>query len=558
MVNSRRHGGSVMNQLARFLLVIVSIIVTSQFAFSQYSPQSFSTMQWRLVGPHRAGRVTTVAGIPGNPAVYYFGTPGGGVWKTINGGRVWTPIFDAAHVASIGALALAPSNPDVIYVGTGEETVGNGVYKSTDAGKTWSHIGLNDTRYISGIIVDPKDPNIVLVSARDYFIAGPGRGIFKTTDGGRTWKKVFFKDDKTSIVDLEVTPDDPRTLFAATYNLQIDPANRRALGADSLVFKSTDEGETWQQLSGAGMPEAGRGTIGLAIAPKTNARRVYAILNNGFFRSDDGGATWQRSTNDPRVTGSTYFGKTYVDPVNPDVVYVMQTSTYRSLDGGKNWESYKGAPSGEDQHVFWIDPQNPLRIILGSDQGAIISLDGGHTWSDWFTQPTGQFYHVTSDNQFPYRLYAAQQDSGSVAVLSRSDFGIITYRDWFSTGAFESGYISPDPRNPNIVFSVGWYGSVFRLDRATGQIATVFAPAAKYRYTWETPLVRSPHDAKTMYLGTQFVMRTTDNGETWAEISPDLTAKNSSEKSSGVIETITPSAAQAGEIWVGGSTGIVQ
>ncbi|HEY0350290.1 MAG TPA: YCF48-related protein [Pyrinomonadaceae bacterium] len=547
-----------MKQLARFSLVIISIIVTSQFAFSQYSPQSFSAMQWRLVGPHRAGRVTTVAGIPGNPAVYYFGTPGGGVWKTINGGRVWTPIFDAAHVASIGALALAPSNPDIIYVGTGEETVGNGVYKSTDAGKTWSHIGLNDTRYISGIIVDPKDPNIVLVSARDYFIAGSARGIFKTTDGGRTWKKVFFKDDKTSVVDLEVTPDDPRTLFAATYNLQIDPANRRALGADSLVFKSTDEGETWQQLSGAGLPDTARGTIGLAVAPRTNARRVYAVLNSGFFRSDDGGASWQRSTNDPRVTGSTYFGKTYVDPVNPDLVYVMQTSTYRSLDGGKNWESYKGAPSGEDQHVLWIDPQNAERIFLGSDQGAIISLDGGHTWSDWFTQPTGQFYHVTSDNQFPYRLYAAQQDSGSVAVLSRSDFGIITYRDWFSTGAFESGYISPDPQNPNIVFSVGWYGSVFRLDRTTGQIATVFAPAAKYRYTWETPLVRSPHDAKTMYLGTQFVMRSTDNGETWAEISPDLTAKNSSEKSSGVIETITPSAAQAGEIWVGGSTGIVQ
>src|SRR3989440_5051392 len=547
-----------MNQLARFFLVIISIIVSAQFAFSQYNPQSFSAMQWRLVGPHRAGRVTTVAGIPGNPAVYYFGTPGGGVWKTLNGGRVWTPIFDAAHVASIGALALAPSNPDIIYVGTGEETIGNGVYRSSDAGKTWSHIGLVDTRYISGIIVDPKDPNIVLVSARDYFIAGPGRGIFKTTDGGKTWKKVFFKDDKTSVVDLEVTPDDPRTLFAATYNLQIDPANRRALGADSLVFKSTDEGETWQQLSGARLPDTARGTIGLAVAPRTNARRVYAVLNSGFFRSDDGGANWQRSTNDPRVTGSTYFGKTYVDPINPDLVYVMQTSTYRSLDGGKNWESYKGAPSGEDQHVLWIDPQNAQRIFLGSDQGAIISLDRGHTWSDWFTQPTGQFYHVTTDNQFPYRLYAAQQDSGSVAVLSRSDFGIITYRDWFSTGAFESGYISPDPQNPNIVFSVGWYGSVFRLDRTTGQIATVFAPGAKHRYTWETPLVFSPRDPKALYVGTQYVLKSGDSAQTWTEISPDLTEKTPSAKPTGVITTIAPSAVQAGEIWVGTSTGLVQ
>src|SRR2546421_2818792 len=547
-----------MNRLARFSPIVVSIIVAAQCAFSQYNPQSFSAMQWRLVGPHRAGRVTTVAGIAGNPAIYYFGTPGGGVWKTIDGGRVWTPIFDRPRVPSIGALALAPSNPDIIYVGTGEETAGNGIYRSTDAGKTWNHIGLNDTRYISGIIVDPKDPNIVLVSARDYFIAGPGRGLFKTVDGGKNWTRVLFKDDKTSVVDLEVAPDDSRTIFAATYNLQIDPANRRALGAESLIFKSTDEGETWQQTSSAGMPETGRGTSGLAVAPGAQGNRVYAIINSGFFRSDDGGATWQRSTNDPRITGSTFFGKTYADPHNPDMVYVMQTSTYRSLDGGKNWESFKGAPSGEDQHVLWIDPQNPRRIFLGSDQGAIISLDGGHTWSDWFTQPTGQFYHVTTDNQFPYRLYAAQQDSGSVAILSRSDFGIITYRDWFSTGAFESGYISPDPQDPNIVFSVGWYGSVFRLDRTTGQIATVFAPGAKYRYTWETPLVRSPHDAKTIYLGTQFLMRTKDNGETWAEASPDLTARTPSEKATGVIETIAPSAAQAGEILVRSSTRIVQ
>src|SRR2546423_9808295 len=312
-----------MNPLTRVALIVVSIIVAAQFAFSQYNPQSFSAMQWRLVGPHRAGPLTTVAGIAGNPAIYYFGTPGGGVWKTIDGGRVWTPIFDRPRVASIGALALAPSNPDIIYVGTGEETAGNGIYRSTDAGKTWNHIGLNDTRYISGIIVDPKDPNIVLVSARDYFLAGAGRGIFKTTDGGKTWKRVFFKDDKTSVVDLEVAPDDPRTLFAATYNLQIDPANRRALGAESLIFKSTDEGETWQQPSGSGLPDNARGTIGLAVAPTTRGNRVYAVVNSGFFRSDDGGATWQRSTNDPRITGRTFFGKTYTHPVNPDTVYVM-------------------------------------------------------------------------------------------------------------------------------------------------------------------------------------------------------------------------------------------
>ena len=543
-----------MNRLPRFFLIVCFITVTAQLTFSQYQPDSFAAMQWRLIGPHRGGRVASVAGIPGNAAIYYFGTPGGGVWKTIDGGRVWKPIFDDVHVASIGALALAPSNPDIIYVGTGDETPGNGMYRSSDAGKTWTHIGLANTRFITGIVIDPKDPNTVLASARDYFVAGPARGIFKTTDGGRNWKQVYYRDDKTSVADLVAAPDDPRTLFAAAYNLVIDFANRRALGTESFILKSTDAGETWQAASDTGLPPSNRGSIGLAIAPKTNARRVYAVMNNGFFRSDDGGASWQRSTNDPRITGS----KMYADPVNPDLIYVMQTSMYRSLDGGQTWESYKGAPSGEDQRVLWIDPQNSARFFLGSDQGAIISLDGGHTWSDWFTQPTGQFYHVVTDNQFPYRLYAAQQDSGSVAVLSRGDFGHITWRDWFSTGAFESGYISPDPQNPNLVFSVGWYGSVFRLDRTTGQIATVFGPGAKYRYTWETPLVRSPQDPKTMYLGTQFVMRTTDNGETWKEISPDLTAKNRTDAATGVIQTIAPSRAQAGEIWVGSSGGIVQ
>jgi photosystem II stability/assembly factor-like uncharacterized protein len=547
-----------MNSLKRFFGVIFSIVVIAGTSFAQYNPESFSAMRYRLVGPHRAGRVTCVAGIPGKPAIYYFGTPGGGVWKTTSGGRVWKPIFDDMHVASIGALALAPSNPEIIYVGTGEETPGRGMYRSADGGKTWTQAGLNFTRYITAIVIDPHDPNIVLASARDYFYATPMRGIYKTTDGCRTWRQVFFKDDKTSVVDMVASPDDPKTVFAATYNLVIDPNQRRALGTDSQIFKSIDEGSTWQQLSATGLPETGRGSIGLAVAPTTNGQRVYAIMNSGFFRSDDGGASWQRSTNDPRITGSTFFGKMYVDPRNPDLVYVMQTSMYRSTDGGKTFESYKGAPSGEDQHVLWIDPSDTQRMILGSDQGAIVSLDGGRTWTDWFTQPTGQFYHVITDNAFPYRAYAAQQDSGSVAVLSRSDFGQITYRDWFSTGAFESGYIAPDPLNSNLIYSVGWYGSVFRLDRTTGQISTVFAPGAKYRYTWETPLVFSPKDPKTMYLGMQYVMKTSDGAQTWQEISPDLTSKNPSANDQGVIQAISPSAATPGEIWVGTNTGLVQ
>lgn len=546
-----------MIHLSRFFLIAV-LAAAASTAFAQYSPESFSTMKWRLVGPHRAGRVTTVAGIPGKPATYYFGTPGGGVWKTGDGGRTWKPIFDNAHVPSIGAVALAPSNPNIIYVGTGEQLHGNGVYRSNDAGASWTNIGLNDVHHISSIIVDPRDPNIVLVGTYDYFSAGPQRGIFKTSDGGKTWNKVLFKDENTGIADMCAAPDDARMIYAASFTFQFDPNNRRGIGSESQIFKSTDAGATWQQVSDSGLPTNPRGRIGVAVARGTNGKRVYAIMSQGFFRSDDGGATWQQSTKDPRVLGSGYFSRTYADPNNADVVYVMQTSTYRSADGGKTFAAWKGEPSGEDDHVLWIDPTDSQRIFMGTDQGAVITLNGGGTWTEWFNQPTGEMYHVTTDNQFPYRLYAAQQDSGSVAVLSRSDFGMITYRDWFSTGAFESGRIAPDPNNPNLVFAVGWYGSVLRLDRTTGQLATVFAPGAKYRYTWETPLVRSPHDAKTMYLGTQFVMLTTDNGESWQEMSPDLTTSDPSKPGNGVIQVIAPSAAKDGELWVGTSTGMVQ
>ena len=543
---------------SNFLLAIFSIVLLTTTASAQYNPESFSAMKWRLVGPHRGGRVTAVAGIPGKPAIYYFGTPGGGVWKTTDGGRVWKPIFDDTHVASIGALALAPSNPEIIYVGTGEETEGNGVYKSTDGGKTWMNVGLRNTHHISSLIVDPRNPNIVLAGSLDFFNPSPEKGIFKTTDGGKTWKNVLFKDDKTSIMDMCAAPDDPRIIYAATYTFQYDPNNRRNISGDAQIYKSTDEGATWQPLSGTGLPEAGRGRIGLAVAPGTGGKRVYAIMNPGFFRSDDGGLTWRRSTTDPRILGNAFFSRTFVDPKNADVVYVMQTSMYRSTDGGKTFESFKGGPSGEDQHVLWIAPDDPQRMFLGSDQGAIISVDGGHTWTEWFNQPTGQMYHVVTDNEFPYRLYASQQDSRSVAVLSRSDFGMITYRDWFSTGSFESGYIAPDPANPNLVYSVGWYGSVLRMDRTTGQIATVFAPGSNYRYTWETPLVFSPRDPKALYVGMQSVLRTTDEGKTWQEISPDLTEKIPSPNNQGVIQTITPSAAQPGEIWVGTNSGFVQ
>ena len=549
-----------MNRCVRFSIVISSLVLiaTSRVYGQQYNSNLFSAMKWRLVGPHRAGRVTTVAGIPGKPAIYYFGTPGGGLWKTTDGGRMWKPIFDDVHVPSISALAVAASDADVIYVGTGEYLEGNGIYKSIDGGATWINVGLRDVHHISSIIISSRDPNIVLVGSYDIFGAGPQHGLFKTTDGGKTWNRVFFKDDKTAIVDICPAPDDARIVYAATFSSQFDPVSRRPMTSESQVYKSTDEGTTWQPVGGAGLPNNPRGRVGVAVAPNTQGRLVYAIMNQGFWRSDDGGATWQQSTKDPRVVGSGYFSRVYVDPKNADVVYVMQTSTYRSLDGGRTFAAWKGEPSGEDDHVLWIDPNDSQRILEGTDQGAVITLDGGSTWSEWFNQPTGEMYHVITDNAFPYRLYASQQDSGSVAVLSRSDFGMITYRDWFSTGAFESGYIVPDLLNPNLVYSVGWYGTVFRLDRTTGQIATVFAPGAKYRYTWETPLVFSPRDPKTLYVGMQYVLKSGDGAQTWAEISPDLTEKTPSSKPTGVIQTIAPSAVQAEEVWVGTSTGLVQ
>jgi len=543
-----------MKFIRRLSLSFIWIAAAATTFAQQYDPQLFSAMKWRLVGPHRAGRVTAVAGIPGNAAIYYFGTPGGGLWKTTDGGRVWKPIFDDVHVASIGTAAVSMSTPNIVYVGTGEQLNGNGVYKSTDAGATWTNVGLTDVHHISSLIIDPKDPNVVLVGAYD-FLANAQHGIYKTTDGGKTWQHVFFKDENTSVLDMAAAPDDFRVVYAATTAFRF--ANGRMIASESSIVKSTDAGATWTEVAN-GLPANPRGRIGVAVAPGTSGKRAYAIMNQGFFRSDDGGATWQQSTKDPRVVGSGYFSRTYVDPNNREVVYVVQTATYRSTDGGKTFAAWKGEPSGEDDHVLWIEPSNSERIFMGTDQGTVITLNGGGTWTEWFNQPTGEMYHVTTDNQFPYRLYAAQQDSGSVAVLSRSDFGMITYRDWFSAGAFESGHIAPDPLNPNLVYSIGWYGSVLRLDRTHGQLSTVFVPAAKHRYTWETPLAFSPRDPRTLYVGMQMMLKTIDGAQTWTEISPDLTSRNPQPNNQGVITTIAPSAANAGEIWVGTSTGLVQ
>ena len=591
---------------AKKLLLLVAFTAPLSFApvatAQGPTPDEIKSLSWRLVGPFRGGRVTSVAGIAGDPKTYYMGTPGGGVWKTNNGGVTWFPIFDDAHVASIGDLVVAPSDPNTVYVATGEQTPGNGVWKSTDAGATWTNIGIRESTTIPSILVDPKNASTVYVAAVGDLTPSDSRGIFKTTDGGKSWRKVYFKDDHHSPTELCFDPNDPRTIYAVIRRLPVprDPKNpdqKPPEGPDSVIIKSTDAGEHWLPTGETGLPAEHRGRIGLAVATGLSGKRVFALMHQGLFRSDDAGTTWQQITQDPRVIGDEYFGRTFADPKNPDVVYVMQTSTYRSSDGGRTFTAWKGTPSGEDDHVLWIAPEDTSRIIMGTDQGAVITLDGGKIWNTWYNQPTGQLYRVVTDHQTPYRIYASQQDSGSVAVLSRTDYGLITYRDWFPTGSFESAFIAPDPLDENLVYSIGWYGVVLRANRTTGQVATIFQPPSSYHITWETPLVFSPRDPHTLYYGSQFIVKTTDAGVTWKEISGDLTSNNpepsaapakpsgnghllakdaneytfwpdssdddadsdagAQNKPHGAIQTIAPSNLDPNLIWVGSTTGLI-
>ncbi len=383
---------------SRFGLAVLFFFSAMTCAAQEISPDSYSGLRWRFLGTHRGGRVTAVAGVVSQPNVYYMGTPNGGVWKTTDGGRTWKPIFDAVHVASIGALAVAPSDPNIIYVATGEQGTGHGVFKSTDAGATWSSAGLTEEHFLSSIVVDPKDPNIVIVGAFGNTVPTEPRGLFKTTDGGKSWTKTLSDANGTSgIADIAAAPDDARILYAA-LNPPPGEAGERNQPGESKIFVSADQGSTWKPTGTEGLPAKAQGRIGVAVVPGTSGHGVLAIMNQGLFRSNDGGATWQQITKDPRVVGSWYFSRVFVDPNHPQVVYVEQTCTYRSNDGGKTFVSWRGAPSGEDHHVLWIAPDGSNRMILGTDQGAIISVNGGETWTDWFNQPTGQLYHVTTDN----------------------------------------------------------------------------------------------------------------------------------------------------------------
>jgi photosystem II stability/assembly factor-like uncharacterized protein len=545
--------------------ILCSFFLTSFVLAEDVPADLLSALQWRLIGPFRGGRVTSVCGVPNERNVYYMGTPGGGVWKTEDGGRVWRPLFDQVGLASIGALAVAPSDPRIVYVGTGEQTQGNGVYKSTDSGLSWVNVGLHETHIITGLIVDPGNPDIVLVAAAGDHSSGADRGVYKTTDGGKTWQKVLFKDNETGVANLEVAPDNPQILYAALWHRPTDPFNptdEEAKEQDAAIYRSTDEGSTWTIVEGKGLPTQPMGRVGVAVAPGTSGSRVYAIATQGLFRSDDAGATWHRSTTDPRILGNSYFSRIFIDPKNADRVYVAQTSMYRSTDAGRTFEAWVGAPSGDDFHVLWINPSDTRHMILGVDQGAVISADGGNTWSSWYNQATGQFYHVSTDQGFPYYVYAAQQDSGTAGVPNRSDYGEITYRDWAPVGGFEFAYIEADPLNPNYIYTGGWYGSVLRYEKSTGQVTTLFVRSPKYRTASMAPIAFSPQDPHTIYIGSQFVMKSTDAGATWQEISPDLTQKPPSAKEKPnprreVITTIAPSTVRAGVMWAGTGNGLV-
>jgi photosystem II stability/assembly factor-like uncharacterized protein len=555
----------------------------------QYSHRLYSGMRWRLVGPFRGGRALTACGVPGKPDTFYFGAVGGGVWETDDAGRVWTPIFDHEPIASIGALAVAPSNPKIIYVGSGEADMrsdisyGNGMYKSTDAGRTWQHIGLDDTQQIGKVLVDPRSPNIVFVAALGHaYGANPERGVFRSLDGGRTWKKVLYKNADTGAIDLAFDSRNPQVIYAALWQTRRPPwgVYPPSNGPGSGLYKSTDGGNTWKHLTGHGLPSQGLGRIGIAVAP-SNPHRVYLIVDarkGGLYRSDNSGQAWKLINSETRLWGrGWYFGGVTVDPQDENTVYISNTALYRSSNGGKSFIVLKASPGGDDYHSLWIDPKNSNRMITASDQGVVISMNGGRTWSSWYNQPTAQLYHIVTDNRYPYWIYGSQQDSGSLAILSRSPYRGINMFSWrpIEPGG-ESEYIAPDPLHPNIVFGGSSDTGVTKYNLVTHQnqdVTPTLAHLGVYRSTWTLPLVFSPTDPHLLYFGTQKLFDTTDGGKTWRIASPDLTRKDPGVPKNldpitttdftgngrrGVIYTIAPSPVEHGEVWIGTDDGLIQ
>jgi photosystem II stability/assembly factor-like uncharacterized protein len=583
------------------VLILVLASVLSVSAAPAVSPESYSALKWRLVGPLRGGWATCATGVPGQPETFYIGTPDGGVWKTTDAGRTWNPLMDHEATASVGALAVAPSNPDVLWVGTGQITTrwdstgGKGVYRSRDGGRTWELRGLTDSQQIGRLWIDPRNPDVVLVAATGHLF-GPNaeRGVFRTTDGGAHWDKVLFVDENTGATDLAADPAAPDTIFASTWQVKNYPwlsYFTPNVGPGSGIFKSTDGGKTWTRLAN-GLPKGPLGRIGVTVAPGSRGARVYATIDAepaseavGLYRSDDGGSSWQRVNTSSSLTGA-YFASVTVDPKNPDTLYAMGQSIRRSTDGGKTFTILRGAPGGDDYHFLWIDPDHSERMIVASDQGAVVTVNGGASWSSWYNQPTGQFYHLATDDRFPYWIYSGQQDSGTAAVASRSDYGQLTFRDWHPVGGDERDYDVPVPGNPDIVYGSGLGGRLTRWDARTGQTQDVSPwpissygqrpTGVKYRTTWITPIAIAPQPPHALYQGAQVLFRSTDGGQRWEVISPDVTGAAAASKGAadceavvvrvsraracgyGVISTIAPSPVAQDTVWLGTDDGLIQ
>ncbi len=547
---------------------------------------TWGALHWRMIGPFRAGRTLAVTGVPGQPTHFYMGSVDGGVWETRDTGRTWQPIFDNEPVQSIGAIAVAPSDPNIIYVGTGESDMrsdivqGDGMYKSVDAGKTWTHIGLTDSQQIAMIRVDPHNPNRVFAAVLGHPY-GPNaeRGVFRSLDGGKTWKKVLGPNDNTGAIDIIFKPGDAKVIYASLWQTRRPPWNiyPPSSGPGSGLYKSTDGGSTWTHIQGNGFPSKGLGRIGIAISAAA-PDRIYAIVDaddGGLYRSDDAGKTWKKMSSDPRIwQRGWYFGQITADPKNPDRIYAMNTIELRSDDGGKTFIPVKGDPTGDDYHELWIDPSDPARQIMGSDQGASITVNSGRTWSSWYNQPTAQIYHVSTDNRFPYRVYGAQQDSGAAAVPSRSTYyptiNMMQFHEVTAGG--ESGMIAPDPKDPDIVYG----GTVEKLDLKTKQTRDVDPTLADpdiYRHTWTLPLAFNAVDKNTLYFGNQRLWQTTDGGEHWTAISPDLSRPDPAVPATldastvadnlqqgprrGVVYSIGSSPLDARLLWVGTDDGLI-
>jgi photosystem II stability/assembly factor-like uncharacterized protein len=552
---------------------------------AQAQPDNYSMLRWRMIGPHRGGRTVGATGSTQQPNVFYIGVNNGGIWKTTDYGRTWQPIFDDQSTGSIGDVAVAPSNPNVLYAGSGEGlqrpdlSVGNGMYKSTDAGKTWINTGLKEAQQIGGIAVDPKNENRVFAAALGHPY-GPNteRGVYRTVDGGKNWERVLYKDENTGAIQVTIDPNNSNIIYADLWAGRQGPWENGAWqGPESGLFKSTDAGTTWTKLT-KGLPTFadGLGRIGFCIAP-SNSQRLYACVDankgGGLYKSDDGGQSWTQENIDQRLwdRGSD-FAECKVDPKNADIVYIANVVAWKSTDAGKTWTAFRGAPGGDDYHRFWINPENPQIMLLCSDQGGQITVNGGETFSSWYNQPTAQFYHVSTDNAFPYNVYGGQQESGSVGIASRGNDGQIMFREWHPVGVEEYGYIAADPLDPNIIYG----GKITKYNKRTGQVQNI-APevmrrGGQYRFLRTAPVLFSPVDPKTLYFAGNVLFKTTTGGQSWDVISPDLsraawdipasvgiytTEQLKTMPRRGVIYAVAPSHKNVNTIWAGTDDGLI-